>query len=151
MSVRRFASQPITLLRRGSCSYSLPNIAYISSLSVSLTSSIYINFFPCILINKSSFSFMFISFKYLSALLLFPCSHCSVPFMFSFWQLLSNIEKKPKISFLVRYSFRSQAATYIFRTVYRDWDVDGEILLMSTVVLLLTVLGPWFHPEILWT
>lgn len=37
---------------------------------------------------------MFISFKYLSALLLSPCSRCSVLFMFSFWQFLINIGEK---------------------------------------------------------
>lgn len=62
---------------------------------------------------------MFMSFKYLSALLLSPFSHCLVRFMFSSWQLPSVIGKR-KISSTVRYSFRVQAAMYIFRTVYRD-------------------------------
>lgn len=102
---------------------------------------IYIPFFPFILINKSPLSFMFIHFKYLSALLLSPFSHCLVWFMFSSWQLPSDIGKK-KISSSVRYSFGVRATMYIFRTVYRGQDVDGEILLMSTAVLLPTVLGP---------
>lgn len=143
--VMRLQSQPFA--PQGPVSYSLPDTAYISSFSVSLTSCYLYSFLSFYFDKKSSLCFMFISFKYLSALLLSPFSYCLVQFMFSTWQLPSDTGKK--IFSAVRYSFRVQAAMYIFRTVYGDWDVDGVILLMSTAVLLLSVLGPWFYSETL--
>lgn len=82
--------------------------------STFIGSSVYIPFFPFILINNSSLSIMFMYFKYLSALLLSPFSHCLLRFMFSSWQLPSDIGKR-KISSSAGYSFRVQAATDIFR------------------------------------